>query len=768
MSTVQLVVNNIFIDLYEEDPIKLTYSIEDIRNNETKSVFSRTFRVPATTHNFEFFSTAFEINGLDFDVTQKYAADILDNGALIVSGFFRITKIYRSEKTGKIDYECLFLGETRSFGSALGDKMLIALDLSEYIHPFSLTEVVQSWQAYPEGGLNDGFFNGDILYPLVDFGNFYVNGIPPYNPTPGDPEYYTDISGKPSTGSAGPHFDQNNQGLPANRFKPMVRTKVLWDKIFAEAGYTYTSEFIESDRFRHLYSSAWNGSNQATIFNNVTGGGTFRATNTTTILGTGPQPYNNVQFGQGLGYDPTTGVYTVPTSINGQPVPPGTTFTFNWSASGQFNGDDFVGAQITGYLMLNGVPVDTDGPVGTSGNTNQSYYFGSNNINIVVSPGDQIYVDIQETGGGVNQFANSSGNLFECTSALPDTVQISSMLRDDYKQIDFIKDILTRFRLVMAPDKNDRNNFIIEPWVNYIGTGDYFDWTKKVDLNKDFVIEPLFFTQTEEIDFKDRADRDYLNELNINDFGEVFGMLKVDSQNELLKGKRDVTTQTPPTPITQIQPGGQAPNGTTFIIPQIYVAEPGSDINYILQKPPMSAHTRLLFYNGMKPTDNFSWRTSDNVSRTTFPMVSFYEDFPNTNSTLNLNWQKEPGYILQDPVVSSPFSGQSCYDEYWSRYIEILYGKWSRRVTVYVELSSDDLREFSFDDLIFIKDTYYYVEKIYDVPVGQTALVKVDLIKLDEGVTFNTQIPPDGPADGTPWNTAPENYNDEDDFWQVR
>ena len=769
MSTVQLVVDNIFIDLYEEDPIKLTYSIEDIRNNDTKSVFSRTFRVPATTHNFEFFSTAFEINGLDFDITQKYDAQILDNGALIVSGFFRITKIYRSEKTGKIDYECLFLGETRSFGSTLGDKMLTALDLSEYIHSFSLTEVVDSWQAYPEGGLNDGLFNGDILYPLIDFGTFYdANGVPPFNPIPGDPELYTDISGKPSTGTAGPHFDQNNQGLPAERFKPMIRTKALWDKIFEEAGYTYSSEFIESNRFRHLYTSAWNGSGEASIFNFVTGGGTFRAVMNGTHNAIGIQPYNSIQTGEGIGYNTSTGIYTVPTSINGIAVPPGTTFSFRWSASGSFNGDDFVGAEITGFLMHNGVAVDTDGPVSTTGNANQNYYFGSTNVDIVVNPGDQIYVEIQETAGSLQQFANVTGNILELKSALPATVQISTMLRDDYKQIDFIKDILTRFRLVMSPDKNDRNNFIIEPWVNYIGTGDYFDWTKKVDLNKDFVIEPLFFTQTEEIDFKDREDRDYLNQLNINEFGEVFGMLKVDSQNELLKGKRDVTTQTPPTPVSQILPGNQDPDGTTFIIPQVYVVEPGSQVNYILQKLPMSAHTRLLFYNGMKSTDSFSWRTSDNVSRTTFPMVSFYEDFPNTNATLNLNWQKETGYIQQDPVVSSPLSGQSCYEEYWSRYVDILYGKWSRRVTVYVELSSDDLREFSFDDLIFIKDTYYYVEKIYDVPVGQSALVKVDLIKLQDGINLGTQIPPDPPADGTPWNTAPENYNDEDEVWQIR
>ena len=194
-STVQLVVNQVFIDLYEQDPIKLTYSVEDITNTETKSVFSRQFRVPATTHNFGFFSTAFEINGMDFDVTQNFDAFILDDGALIVKGKFRLTKIYRSEATHKVDYECLFLGETRSFGSTLGDHMIAALDFTEYSHTLAMAQVINSWQAYPEGALTDGLFDGDILYPLVDFGNVY-------NETTGAPTA-TDISGKPATGTTG-------------------------------------------------------------------------------------------------------------------------------------------------------------------------------------------------------------------------------------------------------------------------------------------------------------------------------------------------------------------------------------------------------------------------------------------------------------------------------------------------------------------------------------------------------------------------------------
>ena len=775
MSTVQLIVNGVFIDLYEQDPIKLTYSIEDIQTTEAKSVFSRQFRVPATTHNYEFFKTAFEINGLDFDVTQKYEGIILDNGAEIIRGQFRMTKIFRSEKTGKIDYECLFLGETRSFGSAVGDKLIVDLDFNEYSHVFDIDTVIDSWQAYPEGGANDGIFDGDILYPLINFGNTYSDdGVP----------VYTDISGRPQGNPAGDHFTESGQALVASRFKPMIRAKVIWDKIFEAAGYTYSSQFLESDLFKKLYISAFGPEASLTVLDESIG--TWKVKNNFTQAGLGVVPYDTFFFGQGLGFNTVTHEYTVPSSINGVTVPAGSTFTFGFSCTGAFQGDDFVGAQIQARLVKqsNGVisyPYQSN-TESAAGNQSVNFYFGNSGINVSVNPGDKFWVEIFETGGGVDQAVIFPDGYFRVSNAIGG-VQLSSNLKDDYKQIEFIKDIIAKFRLVMATDKLDRNNFIIEPWKDYIASGDYFDWTKKVDLNKDFVIEPLFFTQTEEIDFIDREDDDYLNELNIREFGEIFGTLMVDSQNELLKGKREIKTNIPPTPITQIQRGryNNTDSANTFIIPHLYVVEPGTDPDYPRQNLFMNPHTRLLFYNGLKDTGlrtqsgnpGKEWFTTDGVTETghtNYPMVSYYEQFPNTPNTLNLNWQLEPGYIqtFGSTAPNNPDVGVSCYTDYWSQYIESLYSKWARRVTIYIKLSSEDLRDFSFDDLIYIKDTYYYVEKIYDAPVGNEALVKVDLIKIETGISLNNPVVPPTPEEGTPWNSAPENYNEEDDFWQVR
>ena len=83
----------LFLDLYDTEPIKLTLSIEDITQADATSVFSKTFRVPATRHNNEFFENAYEVDGIDFDVTLKNYAEILVDGAEFREGHIRLQKI---------------------------------------------------------------------------------------------------------------------------------------------------------------------------------------------------------------------------------------------------------------------------------------------------------------------------------------------------------------------------------------------------------------------------------------------------------------------------------------------------------------------------------------------------------------------------------------------------------------------------------------------------------------------------------------------------
>jgi hypothetical protein len=128
--------------------------------------------------------------------------------------------------------------------------------------------------------------------------------------------------------------------------------------------------------------------------------------------------------------------------------------------------------------------------------------------------------------------------------------------------------------------------------------------------------------------------------------------------------------------------------------------------------------------------------------------------------TLDLSWQRENTYIDFDLAQAN--EGISVYDRYWSSYINTLYNKWSRRLTGYFVLSQEDLQDFSFDDVVFIKDTYFYVEKIYDVPIGNRAAVKVDLIKLNNYQPNTNNFIPVGEF----WEDISQNWEAISTLWE--
>lgn len=705
---VQIRVGDVYLDLYEFDPPKLNFAIEDITDTSTRSEFTRTFRVPATSNNSQFFETAFDINGQDFDVTVKIPAELMIDGVLFREGELRLNNIYITRENERIDYECIFFGTVRAFATSIGEGTLNELDLSAYDHDLTSQNVVDSWQAYPEGASTDGLLNGNVIYPLIDHGNTYDED--------GDP-----IEGEIRTDnpSHAKPFTNSSYKLDRERFKPMIRAKAVWDEIFNEAGFTYTSSFINTgSTFNSMYLSAFG--NEASITNaalqNI-----VVAQETDTTFNENPREIDLNEIILDPGGNISSGRYVVPQ-----------TGTYSIKYSIYARGNDTVPRTLilnlykfaAGSTLLDNVS-DTVDPYGPD---NEISWSLSNEISVSLTAGDQIYMTFSAT---IDVEFTATLEVLDA----PGQISIGPLLSDDYKKIDFVKDIITKFRLVLAPDKNDSSNFIIEPWTSYIASGDEFDWTDKLDVSKDFKISPLFYTQVSKIEFRDSDGGDYLNTLYQDQYEEPFGTLRVISNNELLNGDRTIETEIIPVPVMQIEGAVQASKGMdNTIIPQLHTHS-AEDVGVLHE--PVVGNKHLLYYNGIKNvyTDiayTDTWYMENDLGAasgfTNYPMVSPYEDFPIQPSTLDLNWQREDGYIkfgLQDTN-----KGSSVYTSYWSSYIQSLYDKWARRVTAYFVLNSQDLQDFSFDDVIFVKDTYYYVEKIYDVPLGEKSSVKVDLIKL--------------------------------------
>lgn len=161
----------------------------------------------------------------------------------------------------------------------------------------------------------------------------------------------------------------------------------------------------------------------------------------------------------------------------------------------------------------------------------------------------------------------------------------------------------------------------------------------------------------------------------------------------------------------------------------------------------------------------YYWYIEDESSvaqaKTSVPIVSYYSQWPPNPNAKILNFQKENGYD-QENVFNVDY-GQDLYTRYWSSYNNLVYDKWSRRLTAYFNLDAQDLIEFDYSDVIYIEGAYYYVERINDAPLEGKNTVKVDLIKL---INYNPNVgnfvPP---VELNIWNEFDEVWNTTTASW---
>lgn len=723
-----------WLDTYKEQPIKVTLAIEDIEKVSAMSSFSRTFRVPGTKHNYQYFKTMFLVEGQDFDVTRKAKAEILVDGAQFSVGHIRVQKVFVNQSEYKYEYEITFMGETRDFAAALADKPMCQLQIPSLSHEFSQTTVESSWQAYPQNTSGTaGLEKGNVLYPLIDFGNTYPGTGANQNAT-GEPRIAID---HPS--ADGGSFDDHSHGILYNRFKPMIRAKCLIDQIFYDSNYTYTSNFLgamedpavgstDTSLFKQIYISAFGNDESIYVDPNIGSTNTFQAQGSPgDTQGDDDWLQCPVEISDpGNNYDPITFTFTAPGATNGDPI----TLSLAASCGVYAQQDGQYGSISSGEVRLRLYRKAWNGSnfLATIYDSN-STFDGTMTLtvqNASFNVGDEFRVFIEKLDTDESPYIFNQ--TFACTAASVGDFNPIAYMDCEYKQIDFVRDLITTFRLVMAPNPNKPRDFIIEPAQQYYRTGQQRDWSSKLDNQKDQVIEPLFYTQTDEIHYRHTEDEDFVNVYHRDVYKDNYGYLEFDSGNELLKGEREIKTNWAPTPITQIE-GALSTSG--WIIPQIHTRSAEPDGTQFL---PIKAKTRWLFYNGLQQLPSGTQWYFDGQSQGNgedyWPLVSNSSVWPMTANGTVLNWFNDIGYWGTD-VPSYPTQlGQTIYETYWRNNIINTYDKYARRLTATFILDSTDLIDLQFSDTIFVNGTWYRPEKIIDYQVGEKCKVKCQLIKV--------------------------------------
>jgi hypothetical protein len=600
--TFRLIADGTQLDIFDDEDIKISNNVTGLFDiGVLPATFTRQISVPGTKINNAFFEHVYDIsidNPFLFATNIKVPAYIDFDSVYLIEGYIQLNKVNVVANKYIESYEITLYGTLSSFARDTNRLYLTNLtSLSQYNHTSSYNNITASWSG--------SLFNGDIVYPLADYGSAYRF-------TKGSLELFG--------------LDDQDGALTVQNFKPAIRVKPVLDAIFSEAGYTYTSSFMAKPFLDDVYMFC-NNSLKYPEYSGVdleTYGkikiGAISGSNMTDItLASGSWTtlpwYNELSDPQGF-YN--NGAYRVEKRTNLKGI-----LNININVSCSVN-------NMPGTLTANGTwglrLLETGSLTPTSNQALQSYIFffdqlqqsrtgginqnyelatefnlnsvpaGNYYFQILQSPNNApptaqplVKLDPQATSKSfleirqVNSAAD--GRVMDIPSNMPyGTTGI--------KQIDFILGLQKKFNLVIYPNKTKSNEFIIETFNEWYKRGEVKDFNKYINLDDKIEVIPANNLAVNKLNFGDTLDQDYISQQFSKEANREYGKTYyVDTTNFYSQGEFNVKTTFASDPLIRIagtglsgSVGGINPTPSTFYAGN-FTFTPSSNASYVCTSP---------------------------------------------------------------------------------------------------------------------------------------------------------------------------------------
>jgi hypothetical protein len=750
-TTLLLYLNGIWklVDLYEDLPISVVIQETDVTDFQgRKSPYSKQFSVPGTNNNNRVFEEYFEVNGIDFDPLVKISAVVQYRGTDIFNGTLRLQSVVVNDNY--IEYQVYIIGEVGDFISELKDLTLQQLSYVDLLHEHTYENVTLSWEA--KDNETDGLLGGRIIYPMVNCGLPYGPGLT------GGTNTFPDFSY--SFSNSGQSFSLSGNAMSVQYFKPAVRVYEVVKRIFAQTSYNVTSDFFETEYFKSIYMDTFQngqlGIETASAVTNQNLFISYRSDLSLNYEGNETIPLSFSVFFPG-GSDPLNNFY--PQSGGRFRAP----YTGNYSFNIRFNYESFDPLQIQGNFRLVAKIGTSPTNLNTVAWTSQEYKVGwrlvgglqggpvNEFFTLSLLPGYYVGMFLEEldnyfsigiyrpkgsyvltpfnSGGVVDQFIR--WDLYNSPSLAGTQIVDIKLGIPNLKCEEFLKSLITMFNLVVVQEQDSRTIKIV-PYNEYYNEPDRLekDWTQRLDLTSSYRIEPLSFDLPKELNFTyNQGSEEYLNKLfeDVNEFN--FGRNKFVSTSNLLTGTQDYVIDFSPLPTSGVT------GSADVIIPQTYRDLNGQQAAYTA-KPHIFfwVGNRYCYLDTVKQVPGF-WYLLDStdtpVQQTTYPCVSHMSslDIYDSRFVSDLNFANTFDYYGNSNTHILQTTPYTLYNSFWKDYIDNNYSNETRRFTGRFWLWPLDIYETSLTDKIFIKDSFYRIEKINEGNLIEPTLTEVSLIK---------------------------------------
>lgn len=735
------------LDVRPDVNVPLTFSVGEIRDiTKRTGTFSKTIVLPSTDNNNRILNHYYDVNiqAGTFDVSKLTYCQVLQNDVIILEdAILQLISVNKSQSTDAheqvVNYEVLIKDTKAELFTSITNAELTDLDFSDLNH----------------------FTNSGVI--VSTFTNTQVNGF----------KYLM------------PYANAGSNNYNASQFKPAIYAKTYFDRIFANAGFTYEWAGLQDARFDKLIIPYNGEANQIDWTDYKVKANTAHTTNYSQ-----PASGNFVAFFENLTawtetldlqniFNPVTGIYTAPTDVDpnasqsyefkfnvtyevsffnpnanpvqpnifnsqvGQYVPQPRTFTPYIQAVNPAG----TGASSTLTPIIISTPLASGTTIfGTYSNTGITTPSG------YISTGNQLRTRVGLSSNmtfGTYQWRTAAGTPVKVDINI-DIIDISlevvpnsnvqpisgNLLMNEYvpqkiKQSDFVKAIFTMFNLFADIDPDNPTNIILTHRDEYYDNGAEKDWTYKLAKDREQNLEFLPDVSSKRLILTYKQDNDTPNTLYYGATKEVYGQQEYIFNSEYV---RDIETKEilfSPTPIAQ----------TTFgaVVPMIDGQAPKTNIRILYDGGSTSCGIYNIIDSGTTGTYNVN----------TYPAITHFDD-PITPS-YDINFGTCDFYYYSPQVLTN----NTLYNLYWRRTInQINEGK---MLSAYFYLDEGDIHNLKLNDKIRIDNSWWNINRVIDYNANTEGLTKVELISVDseqELAPFITNTGTTAPSPTTQGSTA--------------
>lgn len=703
-----VIVEGYALDLLQDIATDFTYSIQDIREPETRRTdFSKTIEIPGTPRNNGLFAHIFNINvendydpgqpniGYNYNPNKVAKATVMVDGIEVFRGVLRILKVVDDQ--GVLTYETNVTGRLADILYAFGDKKLSDIDFTDMdVSPtdpdapntLTVANIQQVWN-------NPDSYR--YTYPLIDYG-----------------------------------LSPDGVSFPISGFAPAIYVKEYVDRMFVDAGFTYESSFFNLPYFKSLIIP----NTQKVEFTQSANSARFLECWSQWRIG------NNGRVGK---WREIFNIWGVPEFIDKYG------FIHVGGTEDQSNKIIFTRDIETSVYFLFGYKVSTKDAIINVRLNGQQIWSERAGLPTLIDFNREIEIPKRQFRAGdiltlsmdlppfngVTMHAHTRVIMPSPndTSSYPvdegATLVMSDFVDKEVTQKDFFKSLILMHNLYVFTDPdNDRNLFIVpQAWFYSTFAGDAVDWTYKVDYSKPIEVIPMGELSSREFLFTYKKDSDYWNDDRyFKKYNEIYGQRSQVVDNDFVKDTKKIELIFSPTPSVQ---GAN----DRRVIPHIYKVDKSTNV-----KQRDTFNIRILQYGGLIPSYTNDGTTSAayapwKITNSSNVVLGTYIYYP----FAGMMDSPVPEYVSRDLCFAPPrevffdwlggFPDVGLYRYYWESFINEITNKDSKLWRAYIYLTAKDINQLDFKNLVKIDNTYFKLNKVEQYNPLSEEVTRVELFK---------------------------------------